>query len=81
MMNGIPSAWFEDATGRELQSLDPAPLSPSLTDIFKSDGEYSAGEQVLGDYSGHHGLGQVCRHHGFACMRARKRHCLLNNSS
>ena len=57
-MNNLPSAWFPDASDG-LHRFDGAPLSPSLDDIFKSDGDVSGGENARADFSGYHGLGQV----------------------
>lgn len=57
-MNGLPNAWFTDASDGQ-HKFEGAPLSPSLDDIFKSDGDVSGGENARDYTAGYHGLGQV----------------------
>ena len=55
------NGWFVDEGDgvRGGNRNEPAPLSPSIADLFKSDGDTSGGEapRAGSAFSGYHGLG------------------------
>ena len=63
------NGWYVDTDNDDVHggnNTEPAPLSPSLADLFKSDGDTSGGEapRASSAFSGYHGLGSFSRTSG-----------------